>query len=80
MVIDALFQIDRKSKYPGCLPTDEWIKMWDIYPFQHYSDIKLNKTMKFLGKRMRPNTILTRPRMGLARYAHWCGSGTELWQ
>ena len=41
--ITALFTIARTWKQPGCLMTEEWIKMlWGIYTMKYYSTIKKN--------------------------------------
>jgi hypothetical protein len=51
--IAALFTIARSWKAPRCPSTEEWIqKMWYIYTMEHYSAIKNNEFMKFLGKWM----------------------------
>jgi hypothetical protein len=53
MSIAALFVIARSWKEPRCPSTEEWIqKMWYIYTMEHYSAIKNNQFMKFLGKWM----------------------------
>ena len=53
MFIAALFIIARSWKEPRCPLTEEWIqKMWYIYTMEHYSAIKKNELMKFLGKWM----------------------------
>jgi hypothetical protein len=40
-------------KEPRCPSTEEWIqKIWYIYTMKHYSAIKNNEFMKFLGKWM----------------------------
>jgi hypothetical protein len=45
--------ISRSWKEPRCPSTERWIlKMWYIYTMEHYSAIKNNKFMKFLGKWM----------------------------
>ena len=33
----ALFTIARTWKQPKCPPTEEWIKIWDIYTMEYYS-------------------------------------------
>jgi hypothetical protein len=49
MFIAGLFIIARKE--PRCPSTEEWIqKMWYIYTMEHYSAIKSNEFIKFLGK------------------------------
>ena len=53
MFIAALFIISRSWKEPRCTSIEEWIqKMWYIYTMEYFSDIKNNKSMKFLGKWM----------------------------
>jgi hypothetical protein len=53
MFIAALFIIARSWKEPRCPSTEEWIhKMWYICTMEHYSGIKNNEFMKFLGKWM----------------------------
>jgi hypothetical protein len=48
MFIAALFIIARRWKEPTCSPTEEWIQKF--YTMEHYSSIKNNNFMKFLGK------------------------------
>jgi hypothetical protein len=51
--IAALFIIARSWKEPRCSSTEERIqKMWYIYTMEHYSAIKKNEFIKFLGKWM----------------------------
>ena len=51
MFIAALFIIASRWKEPRYLSTEKWIqKMWYIYTMEHYSAIKKNEFMKFLGK------------------------------
>jgi hypothetical protein len=53
MFIVGLFIIAGSWKGPRCHSTEEWIqKMWYIYTMEHYSAIKKNEFMKFLGKWM----------------------------
>jgi hypothetical protein len=53
MFIAVLLIIARSWKEPRCLSTEEWIqKMWYIYTMEHYSAIKKNEFIKFLGKWM----------------------------
>jgi hypothetical protein len=53
MFIVALFIIAKSWKEPRCPSTEEWLqKMWYIYTMEHYSVIKNNGFMKFLGKWM----------------------------
>jgi hypothetical protein len=53
MFIAALLILARSWKEPICPSTEEWIqKMWYNYTMEYYSDIKNNKFMKFVGKRM----------------------------
>jgi hypothetical protein len=57
MFIEALFIIARRWKEPS---TEEWIqKMWYIYTMEYYSAIKNNEFMKFLGKRIYLEAMLT---------------------
>jgi hypothetical protein len=59
MFIGALFIIARSWKQPRCPTMEEWIqKMWYIYTMEYYSAIKIN-FMKFLGKWMEPENILS---------------------
>jgi hypothetical protein len=52
------FIISRSWKEPRCPLTEEWIqKMWYIYRMQHYSAIKNDEFMKFLGKWMELENI-----------------------
>ena len=60
MFIAALFIIARSWKQPRCPSTKEWIeKMWYIYTIEHYSAMKNNEFMKFLGKWMELENILS---------------------
>ena len=60
MVIEALFIIARRWKEPRCPSTEEWIqKIWYIYTMEYYSAIKNNEFMKFLGKWMKLENILS---------------------
>jgi hypothetical protein len=52
MFIAALFIIARSWKEPRCPSTEEWIQKMYIYTMEHYSAIKKNEFMKFLGKWM----------------------------
>ena len=48
LFIAALFTIattQKQSKYPL---TEEWIKMWNIYVMEYYSNIKKNEIMSFV--------------------------------
>ena len=60
MFIAAIFIMARswkQSRYPS---TNEWIqKMWDIYTMEYYSATKNNDFMKFLGKWMELENILS---------------------
>ena len=47
MFIEALLTITKTWKQPKCPPTEEWIKMWDIYTMEYYSAIKKNEIMLF---------------------------------
>jgi hypothetical protein len=59
MFVTALFIISRSWKEPRCPSTEEWIqKMWYIYKMEHYSTIKNNEFMKFLGKWMELENII----------------------
>jgi len=58
MFIAASFIIARSCKKPRCPSTEEWIqKMWYIYTTEHYSAIKNNDFMKFIGKLMELENI-----------------------
>ena len=60
MLIAALLIVVRSWKEPRCLSTEEWIqKMWYIYTTEYYSAIKNNEHMKFLGKWMELENILS---------------------
>jgi hypothetical protein len=60
MFIAALFIITRSWKEPRCPPT-EWIqKMWYIYTMEYYSATKNNDFMKFLGRLMELENILSK--------------------
>ena len=59
MSIAALFIIARSRKEPRCPSIEEWTqKMWYIYTMKHYSGIKNNEFMKFLGKWMELENII----------------------
>ena len=47
MFAAALFTIVKVFKQPKCSSVEEWIKKWDIYAMQHYSDIRKNEIMQF---------------------------------
>ena len=56
----ALFTIARRWKQPRCPSTEKWIqKMWCIYTMEYYSDIENKELMKFLGKWMELENILS---------------------
>ena len=56
--IAALFIIARSWEEPRCPSTEEQIqKMWYIYAMEHYSAIKNDEFMKFLGKWMELENI-----------------------
>jgi len=60
MFIAALFIIVRSRKEPRCPSTEEWIqKMWYIYTMEYYSAIKNNDFMKFVGKWIGLENILS---------------------
>ena len=53
MFIAVLFVISRTWKQPRCPSTEEGIKkMWCIYIKEYYSVVKINNTIKFVGKWM----------------------------
>jgi len=59
MFIAAFFIIARRWKEPRCPSTEEWIqKMWYIYTMEHYSAIKNNDFMKFIGKWLELENII----------------------
>ena len=61
MFIAVLFIIARSWKRPRCPSTKEWIqKIWYIYTMEYYSAIKTNDFMKFLGKQMELENILSK--------------------
>jgi hypothetical protein len=58
MFIAALFIIARSCKELRCPSTEKWIhKMWYNYTMEYYSAIR--NFMKFLGKWMEPENILS---------------------
>jgi hypothetical protein len=60
MFLAVIFIIVRSWKQPRCLSTEEWIqKMWYIYIIKYYSAIKNNDFMKFTGKWMEHENILS---------------------
>jgi len=60
MLIAALFIMASSWKEPIHPSTEEWIqKMWYIYTMEYYSAIKNNDLMKFLGKWMGLENILS---------------------
>jgi hypothetical protein len=60
MFIAAVFIIARSWIESRCHSTDEWIKkMWYINTIVYYSAIKNNEFMKFLGKWMDLEDILS---------------------
>jgi hypothetical protein len=60
MFTAALFLIARSWIEPRCPSTEEWIqKMWYIYTMEYYSAIKNNDFMKFLGRWMELENILS---------------------
>ena len=60
LFILAIFIIGRSCKEPTCLSTEEWIqKMWYIYMMEYYSAININDFMKFLGKWVELENILS---------------------
>jgi hypothetical protein len=60
MFIAALLIIARSWKEPKCPSTEEWIHiMWYIYTMEYYAATKNNEFMKFLGKWMKQENILS---------------------
>jgi len=60
MFTAALFIIARSWKEPRCPSTKEWIqKMWYMYTMEYYSAIKNNDFMKFIGKCLEVENILS---------------------
>ena len=60
LFIAALSIIARSWKEPRCPSTEEWIQnMWYIYTIEYYSAIKNHEFMKFLGKWMYLEDILS---------------------
>jgi hypothetical protein len=60
MFITAIFIIARSWKESRCPSTEEWIqKIWYIYTMEYYSAIKNNEFMKFLGKWIELENILS---------------------
>jgi hypothetical protein len=61
MFIAALFIIARSWKQHRCPSTEEWIqKMWYIYTRTYYSATKNNDFMKFTGKWIDLENILSK--------------------
>jgi hypothetical protein len=59
MFLAAIFIIDRSWTESRCPSSEEWIqKMWYIYTMEHYSAIKNNDFMKFLGKLVELENII----------------------
>jgi hypothetical protein len=59
MFIAALFIIARSWKEPRYPSAEEWIQKMYIYTMEYYSAIKNNEFMKFLGKWMYLEDILS---------------------
>jgi hypothetical protein len=60
MFIAAILIIARSWKQPRCPSKEKWIqKMWYIYTMEYYSVIKNNEFMKFTGKWMDLENILS---------------------
>jgi len=60
MFIAALFIIVRSWKELRCPSREEWIqKKWYIYTMEYYSAIKNNAFMKFIGKWLELENILS---------------------
>jgi hypothetical protein len=60
MFIAALFVIAGSWEEPKCPSTEEWIqKMWYIYTMGHCSAVKNSDFMKFSGKWMELENILS---------------------
>jgi hypothetical protein len=60
MFIEALFIIARSWKEPRCPSTEEWIqKIWYFYTMEYNSSIKNDEFMKFLGKWIDLENILS---------------------
>jgi hypothetical protein len=58
--IAALFIAVRSWKEPRCPSTEEWIqKIWYIYTMEYHSATKNNDFMKFLGKWIELENILS---------------------
>ena len=58
MFIEALLTITKTWKQPKCPPTEEWIKMWDIYTTEYYSAIKKNEIMLLAGTCMDLDSVI----------------------
>ena len=58
MFTAALFTIARTWKPPKCPSTDEWIKMWHIYTWEYYTDIKINEIELFVVRWMDLETVI----------------------
>jgi len=55
-----LFIIARSWNDSRCPSTEAWIqKMWYLYTMEYYSSIKNNDLMKFLGKWMELENVLS---------------------
>jgi hypothetical protein len=60
MFIAGLFVIARIWNEPRCSSTEKWIQeMWQTYTVEYYPAIKNNDFMKFLGKWMGLENILS---------------------
>jgi len=58
MFTEALLTITKTWKQPKCPPTEEWIKMWDIYTTEYYSAIKKNEIMLLAGTCMDLDSVI----------------------
>jgi hypothetical protein len=60
MLLAALFIIAKNWKQPRCPYTEEWVKkMWFTYTMKYYSASKNEHIMKFPGKWMEIENILS---------------------
>ena len=53
MLTAALLTVAGTQKQPGCLLTDEWIKLWYIHTMEYYSAMKRSAFESVLVRWMR---------------------------
>ena len=60
MFIPAPFTIAKSWKQPRCPSIDKWImKMWYIYTMEFYAAVKKDDIMKFVGKWMELEAVIS---------------------